>query len=94
MNTNGFITSQTRQLLLHVLLLPAVRRYFIFQVFATFIYQFLVGSALSNIQGIINGGINTIVPLLGVSAAQTSTFFMTYIMINVRVLGQESSASR
>eukprot|EP00878_Enallax_costatus_P008398 GHUV01008778.1.p1 GENE.GHUV01008778.1~~GHUV01008778.1.p1 ORF type:complete len:750 (+),score=167.74 GHUV01008778.1:924-3173(+) len=64
-----------------------VRRYFIFQVFATFIYQFLVGSALSNIQGMISGGISTIVPLLGVSAAQTATFFMSYIMINALGVG-------
>eukprot|EP00879_Flechtneria_rotunda_P026144 GHRR01027851.1.p1 GENE.GHRR01027851.1~~GHRR01027851.1.p1 ORF type:complete len:124 (-),score=19.61 GHRR01027851.1:775-1146(-) len=72
-----------------VLPCPAVNRYYIFQVFATLIYQFLVGSALANLAAILaNPGI--IVGLLGVSAAQQANFFMTYIMINVSGLGSLS----
>lgn len=58
-----------------------VNRFFIFQIFATFIYQFVVGSALGQIQAIIADPTGSIVKLMGVSAAQTSTFFMTFIMI-------------
>jgi hypothetical protein len=60
-----------------------VSRFFTFQVFATFIYQFVVGSALGRIQDIIKDPTGQIVNILGVSAAQTSSFFMSYIMLNV-----------
>ena len=61
----------------------AVSRFFTFQVFATFIYQFVVGAALGRIQEIIKDPTGQIVEILGVSAAQTSSFFMSYIMLNV-----------
>ncbi|KAF8065514.1 CSC1-like protein [Scenedesmus sp. PABB004] len=64
-----------------------VKRFFIFQVFATFIYQFVVGSALSNVQAIVADPMGQIANILGVSAAQTSTFFMTFIMINALAVG-------
>jgi hypothetical protein len=60
-----------------------VSRFFTFQVFATFIYQFVVGSALGRIQAIIADPSGQIINILGVAAAQTSSFFMSYIMINV-----------
>lgn len=76
-----------------LLLLLAVSRFFIFQVFATFIYNFLLGSLANNILAVaerfkqIAGNAATEIPqLLGVSAAQTSSFYMSYIMINVRGL--------
>jgi hypothetical protein len=60
-----------------------VSRFFIFQVFATFIYQFLVGSALNAVDSFKNNP-GYIVEVLGISAAKQGSFFMTYIMINVR----------
>jgi hypothetical protein len=67
----------------------AVSRYYIFQVFATFIFQFLIGTLMGNITMMIdilksfaeNPG--QLVALLGVSAVQTSSFFMSFIMIRV-----------
>jgi hypothetical protein len=61
-----------------------VSRFFTFQVFTTFIYQFVVGSALGRIQDIIADPSGQIINILGVAAAQTSSFFMSYIMLNVR----------
>lgn len=65
----------------------AVNGFFTFQVFATFIYQFVVGSALGRIQDIIKDPTGQIVSILGVSAAQTSSFFMSYIALNVSGVG-------
>ena len=48
-----------------------------------FIYSFVMGSALSQITAIINQP-KELLRLLGVSAPQQATFFMTYIMIGVR----------
>lgn len=64
-----------------------VSRFFTFQVFATFIYQFVVGSALGRIQAIIADPSGQIINILGVAAAQTSSFFMSYIMINALAVG-------
>jgi hypothetical protein len=43
----------------------------------------VVGSALGRIQAIIADPSGQIINILGVAAAQTSSFFMSYIMINV-----------
>lgn len=48
----------------------AVSRFFVFQVFATFIYQFVVGSALGRAQELIKDPSGQIVNILGVSAVQ------------------------
>ena len=61
----------------------AVSRFFIFQVFATFIYNFIAGSALGQIQAMIDDPTGTIVNLLGVAAAQQASFFMSFIMLRV-----------
>jgi hypothetical protein len=44
-----------------------VSRFFTFQVFATFIYQFVVGSALGRIQELIKDPTGQIINILGVS---------------------------
>jgi hypothetical protein len=72
----------------------AVSRFFTFQVFATFIYQFVVGAALGRIQEIIKDPTGQIVEILGVSAAQTSSFFMSYIMLNVSAKARTLESSR
>jgi hypothetical protein len=63
----------------------AVSRFFVFQVFATFIYQFVVGSALGRAQELIKDPSGQIVNILGVSAVQTSSFFMSFVSIQVSV---------
>ena len=57
-----------------------VSKFFVFQVFALFIYSFILGSALSQISAIINRPAE-LVRLLGVAAPQQATFFMTYAMV-------------
>jgi hypothetical protein len=54
--------------------------------FAVFIYSFVVGSALSQIQAIIDKP-SIIINLLGVSAAQQANFFITFILLGVRGWG-------
>jgi hypothetical protein len=68
-----------------------VSRFFTFQVFATFIYNFLLGSAMSQVseiskkaQEILDEPTKAGVNLLGVAAAQQASFFMSFIMIKVR----------
>ncbi|KAI8468680.1 MAG: hypothetical protein J3K34DRAFT_426590 [Monoraphidium minutum] len=63
-----------------------VNKFFIFQVFALFIFTFITGSALSQIQAIIDKPA-VLVSLLGVAAPQQATFFMTYIMISALATG-------
>lgn len=63
-----------------------VSKFFIFQVFAVFIYSFVLGSALSQIDAIVKDP-STIVRLLGVAAPQQATFFMTFIMISALANG-------
>jgi hypothetical protein len=60
-----------------------VTRFFIFQVFAIFLFNFFAGSALTQIQAIIADPTGTIVNMLGVAAAQQASFFMSYIMLKV-----------
>lgn len=72
-----------------LLLCCAVSKYFIFQTFATFLFQFLVGSVLSNISAIVDqitiivNNPAIVVQILGVGAPQQATFFMSFVMINV-----------
>jgi hypothetical protein len=68
----------------------AVGRYFIFQVFAVFIFNFLLGTVTSDLLSVVNKfreiadePTKRVPELLGVGAAQTSSFYMSYILINV-----------
>jgi len=77
-----------------------VSRFFVFQMFATFIYNFLLGAAFSQGGQIFDqfskaGGdvkdnpVGYVVNLLGVSAAQQASFFMSFIMIKALGLGMQ-----
>jgi hypothetical protein len=75
-----------------LLFLAAVGRYFIFQVFAVFIFNFLLGTVTSDLLSVVNKfreiadePTKRVPELLGVGAAQTSSFYMSYILINVRL---------
>jgi hypothetical protein len=59
-----------------------VSMYFLFQLFAVFIFSFVSGTALSQLQALIDDP-HKIVSLLGVSAPQQASFFSTYIMLLV-----------
>jgi hypothetical protein len=68
-----------------------VGRFFIFQVFAVFIFNFLLGTVTSDLLSVVNKfreiadePTKRVPELLGVGAAQTSSFYMSYILINVR----------
>lgn len=63
-----------------------VSKFFIFQVFAVFIYSFVLGSALSQIQAIIDKPA-VLVNLLGIAAPQQASFFMTFIMVSALANG-------
>lgn len=66
-------------------------RFFIFQLFATFIYNFALGAGMSQFgqmaakfNEIKDSPTKAISELLGVAAAQQASFFMSFIMIKVR----------
>jgi len=59
-----------------------ISMYFLFQLFAVFIFSFVSGTALSQLQALIDDP-HRIVSLLGVSAPQQASFFSTYIMLLV-----------
>lgn len=61
--------------------LMTVSKFFIFQVFATFLFTFFTGTLLAQIADIIEDP-STIVQLLGVAAPQQATFFMSFILVN------------
>jgi hypothetical protein len=76
--------------LLPVAVRSAVGRFFIFQVFAVFIFNFLLGTVTSDLLSVVNKfreiadePTKRVPELLGVGAAQTSSFYMSYILINV-----------
>jgi hypothetical protein len=50
--------------------------------FAVFIFSFVAGSALSQVQAIIDRP-STLITLLGISAAQQANFFITFILLGV-----------
>eukprot|EP00882_Tetradesmus_deserticola_P001118 GHRQ01001211.1.p1 GENE.GHRQ01001211.1~~GHRQ01001211.1.p1 ORF type:complete len:784 (+),score=334.19 GHRQ01001211.1:817-3168(+) len=71
-----------------------VSRYFIFQVFALFIFNFLLGTVTSDLLGVVKkfneiaeAPTRRVPELLGVGAAQTSSFYMSYILIQACGLG-------
>eukprot|EP00879_Flechtneria_rotunda_P006438 GHRR01006767.1.p1 GENE.GHRR01006767.1~~GHRR01006767.1.p1 ORF type:complete len:1002 (+),score=295.37 GHRR01006767.1:144-3149(+) len=65
------ITAQDAQLTL---------MYFLFQLFAVFIFSFVSGTALSQLQALLDDP-HRIISLLGVSAPQQASFFSTYILL-------------
>ncbi|WIA16520.1 hypothetical protein OEZ85_013198 [Tetradesmus obliquus] len=71
-----------------------VGRFFIFQVFAVFIFNFLLGTVTSDLLSVVNKfreiadePTKRVPELLGVGAAQTSSFYMSYILINACAIG-------
>ncbi|WIA40901.1 hypothetical protein OEZ86_004562 [Tetradesmus obliquus] len=54
--------------------------YFTFQLFAVFIFSFVSGTALSQLQALLDDP-HRIISLLGVSAPQQASFFSTYILL-------------
>eukprot|EP00878_Enallax_costatus_P004467 GHUV01004707.1.p1 GENE.GHUV01004707.1~~GHUV01004707.1.p1 ORF type:complete len:727 (+),score=178.67 GHUV01004707.1:479-2659(+) len=56
--------------------------YFLFQLFAVFIFSFISGTALSQLQALIDDP-KRVISLLGVSAPQQASFFSTYILLLV-----------
>ncbi|KAF6257823.1 hypothetical protein COO60DRAFT_1521842 [Scenedesmus sp. NREL 46B-D3] len=70
-----------------------VSRYFIFQVFAVFIFNFLIGTVTSDLLSVVRrfneiaeNPTDRVPRLLGVGAAQTASFYMSYILINACAL--------
>lgn len=57
-----------------------LQKYFLFQVFAVFIFSFVSGTALGQLQELIADP-GAIVPLLGIAAPQQASFFMTYLLL-------------
>lgn len=60
--------------------------YFLFQLFAVFIFSFISGTALSQLQALLDDP-KRVISLLGVSAPQQASFFSTYILLLVSTAG-------
>lgn len=66
--------------------LSVVANFFVFQVFAVFLYQTIGGSGVSQLQQIIANP-SVLVKMLGVSIPQQASFFMSFIAIGAAAAG-------
>jgi hypothetical protein len=66
--------------------LSVVANFFVFQVFAVFLYQTIGGSGISQLQQIIANP-SVLVKMLGVSIPQQASFFMSFIAIGAAAAG-------
>jgi hypothetical protein len=66
--------------------LSVVANFFVFQVFAVFLYQTIGGSGVSQLQQILDNP-SVLVKMLGVSIPQQASFFMSFIAIGAAAAG-------
>jgi hypothetical protein len=66
--------------------LSVVSNFFVFQVFAVFLYQTIGGSGISQLQQILANP-SVLVKMLGVSIPQQASFFMSFIAIGAAAAG-------
>jgi hypothetical protein len=66
--------------------LSVVANFFVFQVFALFLYQTIGGSGIGQLQQIIDNP-SVLVKMLGVSIPQQASFFMSFIAIGAAAAG-------